>query len=168
MDNNITYKVYKTMYEKDDNTYAKIAKLRWNTQDEKLDNTIAWMKKNHFGENLRTEWFEVVAYNNVNEIVGFSFFMENPNKTKQWYLGDLKVDENYLRKHIATNIIKLGLHTISENYGKSIYSYIEKENLASITLHKKLGFHNLERLEPFAEFIFGDDQTTYEYIFSNN
>lgn len=159
---NISYKIYQSMLEKSDDTFAKIAKLRWNTPDNKIYTTVSWMKRNHFGENLKTKWFEVTAYNNMNEIVGFSFFMQNPQKAVHWYLGDLTVEERYRRQHIATNMIRMGLKTVLNYGGKCVYAYIEKDNIASINLHEKVGFRNLERLEPFAEFINGDDQTTFE------
>ncbi|QVK16791.1 GNAT family N-acetyltransferase [Mycoplasmatota bacterium] len=163
MNKNIDYKTYISLHEKCDETFAKVAKLRWNTPDEKIIRTVDWMKKNNFGEIHGTMWFEIVAYNDMKDIVGYCFFMQNPKDRMQWYLGDLIIDEMYRKQSIATNIIKIGINMALENKGKHVYAYIEKENIPSISLHEKLGFRNLKRLEPFADFIFGNDQSTFEY-----
>ena len=97
------------------------------------------------------------------QLIGKVNFLQDPDDLKGWYLGDLCVDDDYCRRGIASKMLRKGFEYISRisNGGEFIYAYIEKDNLPSIGLHKKLGFTDTGEVRPFGELIFGDDETTW-------
>lgn len=159
----VDYIIYSDMKELSDEIFEKIAKFRWNTSDEKLNQTVKWMKQNHFGENLETEWFYVIAYSS-NEIVGFIYFMRDKQNIFRWYLGDLSVSELYQRQGVASNLIKDGIEKIKNEKGTIIHTYIENDNVPSIKLHEKLGFQCCVNFLPFMELTFNENIAMYELI----
>ena len=159
----IDYIIYNDMKDISNEVFEKIAKFRWNTTDEKLNQTVKWMKQNHFGENFETKWFYIIAYSN-NEIVGFIYFMREKQNDFRWYLGDLSVNELYQRHGIASNLIQNGIKKIKNECGTILHTYIEKNNIPSIKLHEKLGFQHCLELLPFMDLIFDENMEMYECI----
>ena len=159
----INYIAYNDMKDISDEVFEKIAKFRWNTSDEKLNQTIKWMKQNHFGENFATKWFYVIAYSNK-KIVGFIYFMRDKQNSLRWYLGDLSVSELYRRRGIALNLIQNGIEKIKGEQGEIIHTYIEKDNMPSIKLHEKLGFQHCLEVLPFMSLTFGENMAMYECV----
>ncbi|MCL2772837.1 MAG: GNAT family N-acetyltransferase [Oscillospiraceae bacterium] len=159
----IDYIIYDDIKDIADEIFEKIAKFRWNIDDEKLNKTVKWMKQNNFGENFETKWFYVIAYSN-NEIVGFIYFMKDKQNMFRWYLGDLSVNELYQRQGIAANLIQNGIEKIKNYQGTILHTYIEKDNIPSIKLHEKLGFYHCLTFLPFMDMIFDENITMYERI----
>ena len=89
--------------------------------------------------------------------------MQDPKNFANWYIGDLMVAVGFRRKGIAKKLISRGLDRIRSkmNGNEFVYSYIEKENTASILLHKSMGFIDSEECKPFGDLIFGENESTY-------
>ena len=163
----IRLEVFHSLKDEDDKLLSKIAQFKWNTCEKDILTKVFFMKLNHFGESTNAKWFEIIAFNQEESVIGFIFFMRHPTNPNQWYLGDLSVAKEYERKGIATKLIRKGLDLIkiAANNCGSVYSYIEKDNVASIKLHEKLGFVNTNQLLPFLDLYWSENQTTFEYHF---
>ena len=149
---------------KSDELQLELARLRgWKIG---LNPAVMLYKMKHWGvpETHTGRWFSIVAYKN-NKVIGMVNFMQNPDNPLNWYLGDLFVDMQERRKKIASKMIKKGIEIISSKAsgGEFVYAYIEKDNIASRNLHSSLAFKDLDRLEPFDEFIFDENETTWVY-----
>lgn len=73
------------------------------------------------------------------ELEGYPNNISNmPDKTA--YIWEIITDINYLRKGVATNILK---YIINKYKDYSIYSCIDLSNISSLNLHIKVGFTKL-------------------------
>ncbi|MCH5187563.1 MAG: GNAT family N-acetyltransferase [Oscillospiraceae bacterium] len=107
--------------------------------------------------------FEIRAFKS-SEPVGLVRFMRGIKTPLIWHTGDLWVRGDCRCQGLASRMINRGIELVRSKCsgGEVLYSYIEKDNAPAIELHKKLGFENLSRIEPFEDLIFGEDQTTWQ------
>lgn len=119
-------------------------------------------RQNGICDNWKAHSFTVTAFYG-GRLIGKVNFLQNPESLANWYLGDLCVDDEYCRRGIASKMLRKGFERIKRtaNGGEYVYSYIEMDNAPSIVLHKKLGFTDTGEVRPFAELIFGDDETAW-------
>ena len=108
------------------------------------------------------KWFSIAAFCD-NKLAGWVNFMQNPDNSANWNIGDLMTAPDFRRRGIARKLISRGLDRISSkmNGNESVHSQIEKENTPSIFLHKSLGFTDLGECKPFGNLIFGENESTY-------
>ena len=99
-----------------------------------------------------------------NEIVGFMRVLRNPDDVCEWYTGDVYVCDKYRRKGIATLMYKKTIEIVAE-YGRAtkIITSISASNVASIKLHKKIGFIDTGITPSFANYGFEKDATKHCY-----
>lgn len=157
----IRYEVYDKSHPKPDHVRLAIYQLQDPFQASAAEHL--WFNKcNGFTEWWKAKCFTIAAFNNE-RVVGAVNFFQSPENPSNWELGDLHVAEGFRRRGIASKMLHKGLGIIKRtaNGGEFVYAYIEKDNEASVGLHKKLGFTDTGEIRPFNEFLFGDDETTW-------
>ena len=129
------------------NLLRQLAILRWWIDDgtpwedgieEELKKDIDFMLT--WKSNYDHVTFYVLAKTENDKIVGFAQFFQNKNNDSVWTYGDLVINENYTRKGIATKLIECGLHELEKKNAKTLLTFIDKDNEASVKLHEKLYF----------------------------
>ena len=119
-------------------------------------------RKNGICTNWKAHSFTVTAFCR-GQVAGNVNFLQDPDDPRGWYLGDLCVGDAYRRRGIASKMLRKGFDRILRisNGGEYIYAYIEKDDLPSAGLHRKLGFADTGEVKPFGGLMFGDDETTW-------
>jgi len=136
----------------------KIAALQWrSTAPEHIDRVRQLL----YDGKYNSDCFNVVAVNSGDEVVGRLFCLKNRENPKRWFHGDLVVAPEYRRMKLASKMTQTAIQKISDMGGEIIIGYTEKTHIASIDLHKKLGFVE-KRCEPFDNIIFGEEQLMLE------
>ena len=74
-------------------------------------------------------------------------------------LAGLETAPESRNKGVATALVNTVISHLSDNGVTAIYSHIEKQNTASLAVHRKCGF---SRLEEFAVFI--DGSVSYDFV----
>lgn len=97
-----------------------------------------WMRETAF-QLEESPSFHVVA-TKEGAVVGHLFCMRNDDDSKFWYYGDLAVKEEFRRCGIAQEMIRTALWKILEFDGERVCCFVEKDNVASIALQRKMGF----------------------------
>ena len=163
-DVNIEYKFYDLQFSPSDEIYKGIAKLRWNTQDKDLEDTILDMKQRrkrmyYPGE---TSWFEIVV-TDENNVIGFCRFEAMIGNIIYWHHGDLKVKHTHRRQGIATTMIKKGIEEANKRGGIEFQCEIKEKDTESIKFHQSLGFKDTNTLKSFNRLVFPRDSSTYTF-----
>ena len=142
--------------------YIEHAKFRFGSIDKNPAKILHHQKYLGLPVIWEAKWFSIAAFCD-NKLAGWVNFMQNPDNSANWYIGDLSVAFDFRRKGIARKLISRGLDRIRSkmNGNEFVHSYIEKENTASILLHKSMGFIDLEECKPFGDLIFGENESTY-------
>ena len=158
----VRFEIYDKTCPKPDRLHIELAKYRGFDIGDNPADILRNMKYCHFPERYTGKWFTIVAFNG-NDIAGTVNFMRNTDDPLNWYIGDLSVSSSLRRRKIAFRMVSMGLDIIRSrsNGGEYVYAYIERENAASISLFKKLGFYDSEEIKPFADLIHSDSVTTY-------
>ncbi|MDE6133695.1 MAG: GNAT family N-acetyltransferase, partial [Oscillospiraceae bacterium] len=158
----VRFEIYDRSRPKSDRLHIELAKYRGFDIGDNPADILRNMKYCHFPERYTGKWFTIVAFNG-NDIAGTVNFMRNTDDPLNWYIGDLSVSSSLRRRKIALRMVSRGLDIIRShsNGGEYVYAYIERENAASISLFKKLGFYDSEEIKPFADLIHSDSVTTY-------
>lgn len=138
------------------------AKFRWGRIDKNPAITLHNQKHLVLPASWNAKWFSIAAFCE-NKLFGWVNFMQNPDNGVNWYIGDLRTAYEFRRRGTAKKLISRGLDRIRSrmNGNEFVYSYIEKDNTASVLLHKSLGFSDLEECKPFGDLIFGENESTY-------
>ena len=115
----------------------KIAFLHWRSTNAGDLNRVV-----HFTYHGKydSDCFNVIALNSNNDVIGRLFCLKNQENSKRWYHGDLVVASEYRRMKIASRMIQTAIQRISDMGGEIINGYTAKTHMASINLHKSLGF----------------------------
>lgn len=143
--------------------FKGIAVLRWNIQEEHLDQIVLKMKKNRIVVD-EADWFEIVVLENL-QVIGYCFFMASIEDSCNWYLGDLKVSPNYCRLGIAESTLRLGFKEIQKRSGMNVVANIHPDNVPSIELHKKLNFKKQIDRVSFNGLFVDENVDTYKLYF---
>lgn len=157
----IRYEVYDKAQPKPDHIRLAIYQLQNPMQASAAE--YLWCNKcNGFTEWWKAKCFTITAFSNE-RVVGTVNFFQNPDNLSNWELGDLYVSGDFRRRGIASKMLRKGIEHIKRtaNGGEFIYAYIEKDNEASMGMHRKLGFTDTGEIKPFEQFIFGDNKTTW-------
>ncbi len=159
----ITFRRSDRLHTRTDNDYLEYARARWNRHDQNPAVLLRSMKYDLPPESHSDKWFQLAAYRN-NELIGAVNFMRDPHNTLRWYLGDLFVVPEYRRRGTARKLITRGLNELRREMsgGEFVHAVISPDNIASIELHKQLGFRDLGAAVPFNDLIFGENDTTWE------
>lgn len=84
--------------------------------------------------------FAQVHKDDVEIPVGVVRFWSTPYLDGKWLVEGLEVLESHRKKHVGLNMMELGLSEIKNMNIGAVSANIDNENIASIELHKKLGF----------------------------
>lgn len=158
----VRFEIYDKSCPKPDRLHIELAEYRgWDIGDNPAV-LLHSMKYCYFPEVYAGKWFTVIAFYG-NDIAGTVNFIRNTGNPLNWYIGDLSVRSNLRRRKIALRMVSRGLDIIRSraNGGEVLYAYIEKENTASASLFKKLGFYDSGELKAFADLTHSDSETTY-------
>ena len=141
----IRYEFYDKAHPKPDHVRLAIYQLQNPLEVSKAEH-LWWSKRNAFTEWWKAKCFTVTAFCSE-RVVGSVNFFQSPDDPKNWELGDLFVHENFRRRGIASKMLRKGFERIARTAcdGEFIYAYIDKDNEASKSLHKKLGFSEIGR-----------------------
>ncbi|MDD4493763.1 MAG: GNAT family N-acetyltransferase [Eubacteriales bacterium] len=116
----------------------KIAFMQWRGTTPKDFNQIRLFSI--YNDKYDNDCFNVIAFNENDDVIGRLYCVKNQENPKRWYYGDLAVIPSYRRMKIATRMIKAAIQRISDIGGETLCCYTEPENTASINLQKSLGF----------------------------
>jgi GNAT superfamily N-acetyltransferase len=108
-----------------------------------------------------SDCFNVIAFNSNDDIIGRLFCLKNQENPKRWYHGELFVVPEYRRMKIASKMIQTAIQKISDMGGEIINGYTAKTHIASINLHKSLGFVEKPCVQ-FDNIIYGEEQIMLE------
>jgi len=159
----LRFEVFSKQHPRSDQLLLELARVRgWNLPDNPAA-SLRMMKHCGFPECWKDKWLCIVVFKDK-DAVGAVNLMRHPDNALSWYLGDLYVAPEARRQGIATKLIQRGLEQImlTASGGEFVYSYIERDNAPSISLHKALGFQDLGKTEPFAGLIPADGCTTWK------
>ncbi len=112
----------------------KIAVCQWHRPD-----WAEQVRKTAFLFMSETDCFNVIAQTS-GEVVGRLQCIRNDTDPKLWYYGDLFVNPDYRRRHIAENMLKNAADTLADKGCKTLRCYVEPDNIPSLSLQRKLGF----------------------------
>lgn len=116
-----------------------------------------------FEKEFAVKQYAIFAYVE-NEIVGFMRVLRNPDDVCEWYTCDVHVGDSCRRKGIATLMYKKTIEIVAEyERATKIITSISASNVASIKLHKKIGFIDTGITSSFADYTFEKDETKYCY-----
>ncbi|MDE5859299.1 MAG: GNAT family N-acetyltransferase [Oscillospiraceae bacterium] len=158
----VRFEIYDKACPKTNRLHIELAKYRgWDIGDNPAD-LLRSMKYCYFPESYAGQWFTIVAFNG-NDIAGTVNFARNIDDQLNWYIGDLSVKRDLRCRKIALRMVSRGLDIIRlrSNGVEFVYAYIEKDNIASASLFKKLGFYDSGEIRPFANLVHSDSDTTY-------
>jgi ribosomal protein S18 acetylase RimI-like enzyme len=66
-----------------------------------------------------------------------------------WYCMGILVDKDFRRKGIARFLFERRLLSLRDRGAGLVYSFVAEDNLASVKMHQKFGFEELERAPGF-------------------
>lgn len=160
----IRYEFFDKAHPKPDHVRLEIYQLQNPLQASRAEH-LWFNKRNNFTEWWKAKCFTVAAFCGGRTVGAVNFFQSSENLLN-WELGDLFVTEDFRQRGIAGKMLRKGLERIKRkaNGGEFVYADIDKNNMASIALHKSLGFEDTGELKPFEQFIFGDEETTWVKI----
>lgn len=116
----------------------------------------------YFEKEYAVKWFEVMAYEN-GEIAGYLRCFRNPDTNKEWFIGDVHVRKAHRQKGVATKLYEKAIDTVMEyEAAERIITSVHCDNIASIRLHKKLGFKDTKKPCKFPNLYFDSKETEYK------
>lgn len=116
----------KNMFENDNNKIANI---------DEIENHLDFI----FNENYENNSFLILQVDN-NELISMINAFEYNNVHHDWCFFSLFIKKNYRRKGYGEKILKFALKYVKNYECLKVISGIEEDNIASIELHKKVGF----------------------------
>jgi len=143
---------------------TQIAEMLWKDSSNKA---LSGIRRFLYDGKYFSDCFNVLALNADNIIIGRLFCLKNQENPKRWYHGDLFVSENYRRKGIASRMISAAIQKISDLGGEILHAYTAKTHIASLDLHKSLGFTEKSTVQ-FDHLIHGDEQIMLEYLIGSH
>lgn len=120
----------------------------FNTEQIKYTDHCNWFKKTLADEN--TLFFLVFADETEQEFVGqIRFKRESENSTE--CIISLSITEHFRGKHIAAEVLQLGIDELKKNWQdiKYIVAEVKDENIASNTLFIKQGFSLISKVNTY-------------------
>lgn len=158
----VRFEIYDKACPKSDRLHIEFAKYRGRDIGDNPADLLHSMKYCYFPEGYSGKWFTIMAFIG-NDVAGTVNFMRSIDDPLNWYIGDLSVRSSLRRRKIALRMVSKGLDIIRSrsNGGEFVYAYIEKDNIASASLFKKLGFYDSGDVKPFASLIHSESETTY-------
>jgi len=109
------------------------------------------------------KWFEVTAWCK-GTVVGYLMCLRNPEDVSNWYVGEIHVAPEFMRRGIATRMYEKVIDTLGDyDLAKILCASIHPGNVASIGLHKKVGFKDSGLHTSFPGLMVDEDETEYIY-----
>lgn len=115
----------------------KITTFQWHRRNQK---TISGLRRFMSDGKFFSDSFSVYAENSEGELVGRLYCLRNQEDKNLWYYGDLAVKPSYRRRKIASRMFEHAKRQLTELGAKSICTYVDPTNVASLALQYSLGF----------------------------
>lgn len=108
------------------------------------------------GGKMFSDYFALIATNQLNEIIGFATFVQNEKDSSKWFYGDLGVHTKYRRLGFARKLVEAGVDYLVQKRASTLITTVSPNNIPSLNLQKSLGFREVTTV-PFNDiFVDGD------------
>lgn len=138
-----------------------------------VDDSLLTLKENPkrrttemFEYRFAVKWHAIQVYAG-DELAGFMHVVRHPERPYEWYICDVHTMEPFRKRGVATRMYEKAFEIVYE-YEKAyrITSSVKDDNIPSIKLHEKMGFHNSGEASVFPDLFFEEGETIYEYYFA--
>lgn len=146
----------------DDETLMKMARCLWRGCPEQYDEGVHWWKSLFTSKDINPNFVVITdETSDITDCIGHVVFFQSSEDPSKWLISNLKTFTPFRNNGIASRMLSTGIDRIKNSGGKTIYAYINNENVPSINLHTKLGFINQEK-EAFDGFYLVDNEILFK------
>ena len=122
------------------------------SEPENFKDCLSWWQS-WFSDKIPGEKLTIIA-EEENNIIGVVRFWKTTFCNNKWLIEGLEVIPTKREKGIGKSMVEEGIRILQITTNEKIFSHIDNENIASINLHKGIGFNKISNgsINSYGEF----------------